>query len=210
MSISRRQHWEQVYREKDTREVSWYQPRLEVPLELIRIAGCPYDAPLIDIGGGASTLVDCLLEAGYTELSVLDIAEPALLTAQQRLGQQAAKVMWIQADITEYTPQHEYRLWHDRAVFHFLTGDAERQAYIAALRKGLQVGGHLVIGAFTPGGPSMCSGLPVRRYTAGLLNQTLGEEFELLGSREEEHRTPAGKTQEFCFYLYAYRGGGAG
>ncbi len=206
MSISRRQHWEQVYREKDAREVSWYQPRPEVSLELIRIAGCPHDAPLIDIGGGAATLVDCLLESGYTDLSVLDIAEPALLAAQQRLGRQAAKVAWIQADITEFAPPRKYRIWHDRAVFHFLTGDADRQAYIAALREGLQRGGHLVIGAFTHDGPPMCSGLPVRRYSAGLLNQTLGEEFELLGSREEGHRTPAGKTQEFCFYLYAYRG----
>jgi len=207
MSISRRQHWEQVYRERDIREVSWYQARPEVPLELIRLASCPHDAPLIDIGGGASTLVDCLLQEGYTDLSVLDIAEQALLAAQQRLGRQAEKVAWIQADITEYAPQRKYRLWHDRAVFHFLTGHSEREAYIEALREGLQVGGHLVIGAFTLDGPSMCSGLPVRRYSAGLLNQTLGKEFELLGSREEEHRTPAGKTQKFCFHLYAYRGG---
>ncbi|MDZ7661134.1 class I SAM-dependent methyltransferase [Thiohalophilus sp.] len=206
MSISRRQHWEQVYRNKETREVSWYQPRPEVSLELIRRAGCGRNAPLIDIGGGASTLVDWLLEADYTDLSVLDIAEPALLAAQQRLGRQAVKVAWIQADITEYAPQRKYRIWHDRAVFHFLTGEADRQAYIAALREGLQVGGHLVIGAFTLDGPPMCSGLPVRRYSAGLLNQTLGEEFELLGSREEKHTTPAGKTQAFCFSLYAYRG----
>lgn len=206
MSISRRQHWEEVYRDKDARDVSWYQSRPEISLELIRRAGCSRDAPLIDIGGGASTLVDCLLEAGYTDLSVLDIAEPALQAAQQRLGSRAAVVDWIRADITEFTPERQYALWHDRAVFHFLTGAAEQTAYVAALRKGLQVGGYLVIGAFSLDGPQMCSGLPVRRYTGDLMSQTLGEGFELLGSREEGHQTPAGKVQQFCFYLYVYRG----
>lgn len=205
MSNSRRQHWEQVYREKDAREVSWYQSRPEASLELIRLSGCEPDAPLIDIGGGASTLVDCLLESGYTDLTVLDIAEQPLVMAQQRLGSQSAGVRWVQADITEFEPERQYCVWHDRAVFHFLIGAEERQAYLAALRSGLQPGGHLVLGAFSPDGPAMCSGLPVQRYHAGLLNQTLGKEFELLGSREEGHRTPAGKTQQFCFYLYVYR-----
>ncbi|MFP3874827.1 MAG: class I SAM-dependent methyltransferase [Thiohalophilus sp.] len=207
MSLSRRQHWEQVYRDKGTREVSWYQPRPEISLELIRRADCGRDLPLIDIGGGASTLVDWLLEAGYRDLSVLDIAEPALQAAQQRLGARAADVDWIRADITEFAPTRQYCLWHDRAVFHFLTGAAEQAAYVSALHAGLQVGGYLVIGAFSFDGPQMCSGLPVRRYDAGLMSQTLGDGFELLGSREEEHRTPAGKKQQFCFYLYAYRGG---
>ncbi|TDY00551.1 class I SAM-dependent methyltransferase [Thiohalophilus thiocyanatoxydans] len=206
MSFSRRQHWEQIYRDRDAREVSWYQPRPEVSLALIRRAGCGRDAPLIDIGGGASTLVDCLLETGYTDLSVLDIAEPALLAAQQRLGPRAADVDWITADIIEFAPQRRYSLWHDRAVFHFLTETAEQAAYVAALRKGLQVGGHLVIGAFSLDGPQMCSGLPVRRYNAELMGQTLSDGFELLGSREDGHQTPAGRMQQFCFYLYVYRG----
>jgi trans-aconitate methyltransferase len=206
MSEARRQHWEKVYTEKDAREVSWYQLRPELSMDMIHQTGTAPEEPLIDIGGGASTLVDCLLEQGYSDLSVLDIAEQALETARQRLGDQASKVHWIQSDITEFKPERRYQLWHDRAVFHFLTGEADREAYLNALHSGLQVGGHLVIAAFAMDGPEMCSGLPVRRYDASLMSQTLGQAFKLRETREESHNTPAGKQQQFCFYLYQYQG----
>ena len=206
MSEARRQHWEKVYTEKDAREVSWYQLRPELSMEMIRQAGAGPEESLIDIGGGASTLVDCLLEQGYSDLSVLDIAEQALETARQRLGEAAGKVRWIQSDITEFKPARRYRLWHDRAVFHFLTEAADREAYLGALRDGLQPGGHLVIAAFAMDGPDMCSGLPVRRYDASLMSETLGQAFKLRETREESHNTPAGKQQQFCFYLYQYQG----
>ena len=206
MSEARRQHWEKVYTEKDAREVSWYQLRPELSMEMIRQAGAGPEESLIDIGGGASTLVDCLLEQGYSDLSVLDIAEQALETARQRLGEVASKVRWIQSDITEFKPERRYRLWHDRAVFHFLTEAAVQEAYMGALRDGLQPGGHLVIAAFAMDGPDMCSGLPVRRYDASLMSETLGQAFKLRETREESHNTPAGKQQQFCFYLYQYQG----
>lgn len=202
MSDSRRKHWEQVYADKGSESVSWYQRRPEVSLELIRAAGVSQGDALIDVGGGASTLVDCLLEQGFTDLSVLDISERALEAAQTRLGLAEDHVNWIQADITEFVPRRTYRLWHDRAVFHFLTEASDRQAYLSALRQGLQPGGHLVIAAFALDGPEKCSGLPVRRYDEALMTDTLGADFRLLETRREGHRTPAGKMQQFRFYLY--------
>jgi 2-polyprenyl-3-methyl-5-hydroxy-6-metoxy-1,4-benzoquinol methylase len=206
MTEARRHHWEKVYTEKDAKEVSWYQLRPELSLELISQTGAAKKDALIDIGGGASTLVDCLVEAGYSDLSVLDIAEQALKTARQRLGESAGKVDWIQSDITEFSPERQYRVWHDRAVFHFLTEAADREAYLTALISGLQPGGHLVIAAFALDGPEMCSGLPVRRYDANLMSETLGERFRLLETRDELHQTPAAKQQQFCFYLYEFTG----
>lgn len=205
MNEALRQHWETVYQNKTADEVSWYQQRPELSLQLIWQAGMDRQKPLIDIGGGTSTLVDCLLQEGFTDLSILDIAELALLAARHRLGDAAGKVTWIQSDITEFNPVRRYRLWHDRAVFHFLTAEADRQAYLSALRRGLHTGGHLIIAAFAPEGPEKCSGLPVRRYDVSLMNRTLGGQFTLLESCEESHRTPAGMSQQFNYYLYEYQ-----
>lgn len=205
MTDTRKRHWEQVYTDKDAQQVSWYQGRPSTSLELIGRAGVASTDALIDVGGGASTLVDHLLARGFTDVSVLDIAERALVAARQRLGEAADKVNWIQCDITEFVPERQYRLWHDRAVFHFLTEGADQAAYVSALHRGLQPGGHLLIGAFALDGPQMCSGLPVRRYDADLMNETLGQDFRLLTTCREGHQTPAGKVQQFCFYLYQYQ-----
>lgn len=205
MNDSRRKHWEQVYTDKGTESVSWYQQRPETSLGLIHASGASHNDALIDVGGGASTLVDCLLEQGFTDLSVVDIAGRALKSAQMRLGRTADRVNWIQADITEFAPPRQYRLWHDRAVFHFLTEASDQQSYLSALRQGLQPGGHLVIAAFALDGPEMCSGLPVRRYDEALMTDTLGTDFCLLGTRQEGHQTPDGKMQQFSFYLYQYQ-----
>lgn len=196
----RKDHWQSIYRDRSPSEVSWYQGEPTLSMELIRSCGLRKDAPLIDVGGGASVLVDRLVLAGFTELSVLDISGLALSRARERLGDAADRVTWIEADITQFTPPRHYALWHDRAVFHFLTDSADRESYIAALNAGLSAGGHLIIAAFAIGGPEQCSGLPIVQYDAAKLQAELGAGFRLLETRQEAHITPAGKTQQFGYF----------
>lgn len=198
----RKTHWETVYRDKSPLEVSWYQLAPTLSWELILASGIDRTAPLIDVGGGASTLVDHLLDHGYSAVSVLDISAQALAHAQQRLGERARQVCWIESDITRFTPSLRYRLWHDRAVFHFLTDAADRARYRAALELGLEPGGQLIIGTFAPGGPERCSGLPIVQYDAARMQAELGAGFTLLETRAETHRTPAGKDQLFNFFRF--------
>jgi trans-aconitate methyltransferase len=203
--MNRKLHWEDVYRQKPEDTVSWFQPRPEISLDLIHAAGAQKSDALIDIGGGASRLTDCLLAEGFADVSVLDIAEPALQKASTRLGGAAAQVHWIAADITQWQPPRKYRLWHDRAMFHFLTDPAERAAYRKTLGAALLAGGTAIIASFSPDGPERCSGLPVQRYTPEALAAELGPEFRLTARRAEAHVTPAGKIQQFQYSVFVYR-----
>ena len=201
--MSCKDHWQHVYTTKPADGVSWFQPRAETSLRLIGASGVAKSAPLIDIGGGASTLVDGLLADGYTHLCVLDISAAALAVARERLGQGGSSVQWIEADITQAAlPAAGYALWHDRAAFHFLTTDEAVDAYRRQLRHALQPGGHLIIATFAEDGPVQCSGLPIRRYGQTELEAAFAPEFRLRGYEKEWHRTPWGALQSFgygCF-----------
>ncbi|MGE5624184.1 MAG: class I SAM-dependent methyltransferase [Bacillota bacterium] len=201
-SAERKHHWEEVYRQKAEDTVSWFQVHPEYSLELIHSTGIGRAEPIIDVGGGASRLVDHLLAEGYTDLTVLDVAEAALEKAGARLGPGALKVQWLVADVTRWTPPRRYRLWHDRAVFHFLTEAAERTAYREALSAGLVPGGTAIIASFAPDGPERCSGLPVVRYSPAALAVELGAGFRLRAERYESHLTPAGKLQRFQYSVF--------
>jgi SAM-dependent methyltransferase len=202
--VDRRQHWESVYRNKAADQVGWFQPRAASSLRLIGdCAGT--DAHVIDVGGGASVLVDDLLDAGYRNLTVLDLAESALAVSRARLGVLAQSVQWIAADITRTElPAARYDVWHDRAVFHFLTDPADRARYVERVLKSVKPGGHVIIAAFGPGGPLQCSGLDVVRYAPDALHAEFGAPFRLLGHETEIHRTPGGGEQEFV-YCYCRR-----
>jgi len=196
----RKQHWEQVYTNKSALDVSWYQAEPRLSLELIQHSGLGKDAPLIDVGGGASLLVDRLQAQGYRQLAVLDISATALAVARQRLGDRAAVIEWYEADVTQFNAPHPYSLWHDRAVFHFLTAAEDRQRYVEVLNRTLIPGGHVIIAAFAPGGPTLCSGLDIVQYDAAKLMAELGPRFQLEEQQTETHRTPAGKEQLFGFF----------
>jgi len=200
--VERKQHWETVYATKAENEVSWFQEQPKTSIEIVQRCGAGKDAAIIDVGGGESRLVDRLLDAGYTDITVLDISEHALDVAKRRLGERASKVNWIVADITDWKPQRRYKLWHDRAVFHFLTEPGDRTAYIRALLAALEPGGHAVISTFALDGPEKCSGLPVVRYSAATLAAELGPELRLVAERDEQHRTPWGSIQHFVFCCF--------
>lgn len=196
-------HWEDVYQSRHSDEVSWYRPHLEVSLELIQKTGIGRDARIIDVGGGASSLVDDLLAEGFTRITVLDIAESALEDAKARLGDRADTITWRVADVTEVDlPDRTYDIWHDRAVFHFLTDAADRQKYAKQAGKAVKPGGYMIMATFGPEGPTQCSGLDVIRYAADDLEKIFGADFTLLESRREDHQTPAGKTQQFIYALF--------
>ncbi|MBA2664379.1 MAG: class I SAM-dependent methyltransferase [Bradymonadaceae bacterium] len=199
--MERKAHWEGVYTEKSPSDVSWFQPRPALSLELIEACSLGRAEAIIDIGGGASLLVDHLLDRGHGQVSVLDISAAGLAASRQRLGERAPSVCWLEADITDVAlaPQ---RLWHDRAVFHFLTDPVDRQKYVQTLLATLESGGHAVIATFAEDGPERCSGLPIVRYSPESLAQTLGKELELVKVRREAHQTPAGRAQSFVYCLF--------
>ncbi|MAB11815.1 class I SAM-dependent methyltransferase [Hyphomonas sp.] len=199
------EHWEKIYSSKLESEVSWYQESAEVSLALIEAANLPKSARIIDVGGGASTLVDGLLDRGYSDITVLDLSPSALQAAKSRLGERANKVRWIVGDILKIgLPESNYDLWHDRAVFHFLTASEDRQTYINQVMKSVRRDGHVIVATFAEDGPETCSGLPVQRYSADELHQTFGAPFRRIRSVREMHHTPSGKTQSFvyCSCLY--------
>lgn len=201
-----KQHWEHVYATKPTDGVSWYQEQATLSLRLIAEAGLsPHDA-VIDVGGGASRLVDELLAKGCTALTVLDLSGTALAKSRARLGVNAAWVRWLEGDITEVRLAPEcYALWHDRAVFHFLTAREEREAYVWQVLYSLVPGGHVILATFAEDGPPQCSGLPVERYCPETLRAELGDAFELLGHYPENHVTPFGTTQPFLYCHFRKR-----
>jgi ubiquinone/menaquinone biosynthesis C-methylase UbiE len=193
-------HWENVYASHSPTEVSWYQTRPALSLALIGKLGLPPEAAIADIGGGASTLVDGLLAEGFRNLAVVDLAGHALDAARARLGSQAANVRWIEGDVTTpVLPEASVDVWHDRAVFHFLTGKASRVAYVAQARRAIRPGGHLIIATFAEDGPTHCSGLPVMRYDAAALQAEFAPAFDLVEQTTEAHKTPAGRTQSFLY-----------
>jgi len=200
----RKDHWEHVYEAKSPLEVSWYQKAPTLSLDMIRHTGIDKTSAIIDIGGGASTLVDYLLAEGFSNISVLDISAKALAHAQQRLGARAEAIRWIVTDITAFASQTAYGLWHDRAVFHFLTDKSDRQAYISILKRSLQPGGHLIMAAFAIGGPLKCSGLDIVQYDADKLCAELGAEFELVEEASELHQTPDARQQKFGYFRFIY------
>lgn len=205
-SGSRQAHWETVYTTKGEQKVSWIQETPVTSLELLAGVGATPSTRIIDIGGGASRLVDSLLERGFRAITVLDLSTAALETAKARLGAQAARVRWIVADATVWEPTESYDIWHDRAAFHFLTEAHDRAAYVARMKRALRVGGHAIIATFAPDGPARCSGLPIMRYDAETLGQTLGQGFELIETRRHTHATPLGTTQSFQFSVFRWVG----
>jgi hypothetical protein len=197
--VDSKRHWEGVYAKKAEDEVSWFQAEPATSIEFIRHCGGGKDAPLIDIGGGESRLVDRLLDAGYSDVTVLDVSAHALDHTQRRLGARAGSAHWIVADITKWVPGRKYRLWHDRAVLHFLTDPEDRAAYRTALLAGVLPGGCVVISTFALDGPERCSGLPVVRYSAETLAAELGPQLRLVETLREDHTTPAGIMQRFQY-----------
>ena len=195
-----REHWESVYRTKRADEVSWFQRDPTVSLQLIRRVAPARETRIIDVGGGASTLVDHLLESGYSDVTVMDLSTTALHAARNRLGGRASRVKWIQADVLMAPLRGaQFDLWHDRAAFHFLVDPAQRAAYRAQVRRVMTPGGHVLIATFADDGPTRCSGLPVERYSVGALRNELGEGFELVESVRELHVTPSGARQSFVY-----------
>jgi SAM-dependent methyltransferase len=199
---SRQAHWDNVYTSRGEKDVGWYQDRATPSLELIALTGLSGDAEIIDIGGGASRLVDDLLLANFGRLTVLDLSAAALDTARQRLGESAASVKWVVADVTTWEPSQTYALWHDRAAFHFITERADQSAYIERLKRAVKPAGFAIIGTFAPDGPERCSGLPIVRHDAASLAGLLGHEFELIDARRHEHTTPWGAVQRFQFATF--------
>ena len=197
--FDRQAHWSQVYTSKDEQAVSWFEAVPQLSLDLIRATGAGPDAAIIDIGGGASRLVDALLADGYRDLTVLDLSEEALAKTKARLGAAGAAVHWLAADVTAWQPQRLYDVWHDRAALHFLTAPDERAAYAEHVMRAVRPGGHVIIATFAPDGPERCSGLPVMRHDAASLSALLGPAFNLIESRRHEHITPAAAVQRFQF-----------
>lgn len=205
MTEKRKDHWERVYGGKAPTEVSWYQPVPEKSLAFLNNAGASQRDAIIDIGGGASTFVDHLLDAGFTDITVLDLADQALEETRGRLGDRAASVKWVVADVTQFDPQRKFDVWHDRAVLHFLTEPADRERYVEALKSALDPGGHVIISTFGPDGPLKCSGLEIRRYTIERLQALLGPAFELQEHCFEDHQTPMSATQQFLYSRWVRR-----
>ena len=205
-NASRQAHWENVYVTKGENEVSWFQENPAPSLELIAQAGATGDSAIIDVGGGASRLVDHLVAQGFADVTVLDLSGAALQAAKARLGACASRVHWVVADATTWEPVKQYNIWHDRAAFHFLTDENDRAAYVACLARGLKAGGHAIIATFAPDGPEKCSGLPVVRYDSASLGLALGAPFRLLHTRRHEHATPWGSRQLFQFSIFRREG----
>jgi ubiquinone/menaquinone biosynthesis C-methylase UbiE len=194
-------HWEKIYADKAPNQVSWYRPHLETSLALIELSASDRSSSIIDVGGGESTLVDDLLARGYVNVTVLDISQTAIDANRKHLGKETSeRVHWIAGDVTQVTlPPSAYDVWHDRAVFHFLTAPADRAAYVRQVARAVKRGGHVIVSVFGPQGPLKCSGLEIVRYDAESLHKEFGAQFHLLGSSFEQHSTPFGTVQQFIY-----------
>ncbi len=194
-------HWEEIYNSKSPTDVSWYQTRPSLSLQLIKSTGIEKGQGIIDLGGGASLLVDCLLEEGYEDLSVLDISGRSLEITKARLGDRKDDVQWFEVDVTEFNPSRRFHLCHDRAVFHFLTDEEDQRKYVETLSRILVPGGYVLLATFAADGPTRCSGLDVVRYDAETIRSGLGPDFELLKQHDESHFTPGGTEHKFSYFL---------
>lgn len=195
-------HWEKIYSTKKFEETSWYQEKPETSLNIIRSLGLSKEAPIIDIGGGNSFLVDHLLELGYENLTVLDISENAIHNAKERLGEKGKKVNWIINDVAETDFDSEYEVWHDRAAFHFLTDDDKVNAYISKLKTQLKSGGYFILGTFSENGPDKCSGIEIRKYSSEKMQKLFEKDFEIVRLENLDHKTPWDAVQNFTFGLF--------
>ena len=205
-----KEHWGNVYSTKAADEVSWFQEHDRLSLQIIRDSALAPDGRIIDVGGGASTLVDDLLSAGFSKITVLDLSAAALAKAKARLGSRAASEQWLEANILDVTlPASTYDVWHDRAVFHFLISESERHRYVEQVLHAVKPGGLVIVATFAEDGPEKCSGLPVMRYSTEGLHAEFGNTFELLGSQRESHLTPTGKEQKFVYCFCRRLGGSA-
>lgn len=202
---SRKEHWEDVYSSKGVTNASWYQEEARLSLELIRAFAPARGGRIIDVGGGASVLVDGLLWLDFERVAVLDISETALEKAKERLGERARKVEWIAADVTEVRDLGTFDLWHDRAVFHFLTAEDDRRKYVELAMRSIPAGGHLVVATFADDGPTECSALQVCRYNAASMAVELGQGFSLVKEAHELHATPMGSSQSFFYGVFERR-----
>ena len=201
-TFDRERHWESIYQTKSLEEVGWYQVLPQPSLDLITKLGLAPDDPLIDIGGGDSLLVDHLLDRGHTDLTVLDISGRALDRARKRLGNLAARVHWIQQDITQFTPPRSYACWHDRAAFHFLVNDVDVSSYKEVMTQSLRPEGKAILGVFSDQGPTKCSGIPIRQYTEQSLERVFSDDFEMIDSLRVDHKTPGGAIQNYVFGVF--------
>lgn len=203
---ARKLHWENIYSKKGAMQVSWYAPHLELSLKLIEQTGVSTAGQIIDVGGGDSTLVDDLMEKGYEKISILEISHTAIEISKARLGVRAKDVQWIEADVTQVElPQNHYDIWHDRAVFHFLTSAEDRRRYLDLVKASLKSGGHLIIATFAQDGPVKCSGLDVVRYTTDKIIAEVGIDFEFIESMSETHKTPSNTEQKFLYSCFRKR-----
>ncbi|MGI0106891.1 class I SAM-dependent methyltransferase [Salinimicrobium sp. WS361] len=193
------QHWDKVYSEKAPTEVSWYEPMPQISLELIRSCGISKDAAIIDIGGGDSFLAEFLVSLGYTDVTVVDISSKAIERAKERMCEKADEVKWIIADASKFEPEKIYDLWHDRAAFHFLNDDDQKNDYLERVQKAVKPGGYVIMGTFSDKGPEKCSGLAVQRYSVNDICQFFEKEFSMLNGKNVDHQTPSGGTQNFTF-----------
>lgn len=203
--FDKKQHWENIYQTKQLTEVSWFQPTPETSLSFLSELKIPHTARIIDVGGGDSFLTDCLLETGYSNISVLDISEKALERAQLRLAEKAGLVKWIVADAAHFEPAETYDFWHDRAAFHFLTSQSDIDNYIATVHKSISTGGYLVLGTFSEQGPTKCSGIEIKQYSEESMAALFSGGFELLKSFTTDHQTPFNTVQNFIFCCFRKR-----
>jgi len=195
-------HWETIYQKKLPSEVSWYQVHTKLSLQLIQKTGITLAQPFIEVGGGASVLIDHLLDMGLTELTVLDLSMTALQQMKNRLSHKANNIQWIETDITTFQPPQQYYCWHDRAVFHFLTNAQDRHNYVEVLKSSILPNGYVIIATFATDGPQQCSGLEIVQYDAPKIREELGEEFSLLEVHDEIHLTPTQAEQKFSYFLF--------
>ena len=198
--MNMKNHWETVYQTKSDQQVSWYREHLDHSLQMILNTNVGKEAAIIDVGGGSSTLADDLLDNGFADVSVLDISAAAMKKSRERLAKRAEQIEWIEADITDVSlPENYYDVWHDRAVFHFLTDAEDRKKYVDLVMRSLKIGGHIIVASFGENGPLKCSGLDVVRYNPQTMHDEFGDEFKLVNSLSENHETPFGSTQEFIY-----------
>ena len=208
MSKIMKEHWDRVYSSKPVTQLGWYEPQPTPSLQLIERCGMDKHEAVLDIGSGASTLINALLEHGYENIYALDISEIALQKAKAELGAKAGRVQWMVEDITQPSKAFnlsEIALWHDRAVFHFFTDDQQRQNYLATLLRVLRPGGYVIMAAFAIGGASKCSGLDVRNYDVESLTQFLGSDFKIIASRQHTYQMPSGDLRPYVYTLFQRR-----